>query len=115
MLPVEGIAGQDEDDDMVFGIVLHAQRRESFRSAQGAQGEDRSCSTAPILPKGVKIVPYYDRTWLIDTTLHTVFQEPRRGRDAGDVRVVAFSRQLPRGGHRGGHDSACRCWRRSSG
>ena len=28
---------------------------------------------ASLLPKGVRIVPFYDRTWLIDTTLHTVF------------------------------------------
>src|ERR1051326_5918959 len=27
-----------------------------------------------ILPKGVHILPFYDRTWLIDTTLHTVFK-----------------------------------------
>src|SRR5262249_43201817 len=27
-----------------------------------------------ILPKGVKVEPFYDRTTLIDTTLHTVFK-----------------------------------------
>src|SRR5260221_830111 len=27
-----------------------------------------------VLPKGVQIEPYYDRTWLIDTTLKTVFK-----------------------------------------
>ena len=32
-----------------------------------------------ILPKGVKVVPYYDRTWLIDTTLHTVFKNLAEG------------------------------------
>src|SRR5205807_4132218 len=32
-----------------------------------------------ILPKGVKIVSYYDRTWLINTTLHTVFKNLAEG------------------------------------
>jgi len=32
-----------------------------------------------ILPKGVQIVPYYDRTWLIHTTLKTVFKNLLEG------------------------------------
>src|SRR5262249_16275422 len=32
-----------------------------------------------ILPKGVQIVSYYDRTWLINTTLHTVFKNLAEG------------------------------------
>ena len=34
----------------------------------GSQSKGRQLNKA-ILPKGVQIVPYYDRTWLIDTTL----------------------------------------------
>src|SRR5947208_13730243 len=32
-----------------------------------------------VLPKGVQIVPYYDRTWLIKTTLKTVFKNLLEG------------------------------------
>ena len=32
-----------------------------------------------ILPKGVQLVPYYDRAWLIDNTLHTVFKNLAEG------------------------------------
>src|SRR5881296_2190883 len=32
-----------------------------------------------VLPRGVKLVPYYDRTWLINTTLHTVFKNLAEG------------------------------------
>src|SRR5205823_8063019 len=32
-----------------------------------------------VLPPGVYIVPIYDRTWLIDTTLHTVFHNLAEG------------------------------------
>ena len=31
-----------------------------------------------VLPKGVKIVPFYDRTWLIDKTLHDGVHQPGR-------------------------------------
>ena len=34
---------------------------------------------ASVLPKGVKIVPYYDRSWLIATTLTTVFRNLLEG------------------------------------
>src|SRR5258707_10882571 len=32
-----------------------------------------------VLPKGVQIVPFYDRTWLIHTTLKTVFRNLLEG------------------------------------
>src|SRR5262249_16695782 len=32
-----------------------------------------------VLPKGVRIVPYYDRSWLISTTLTTVFRNLLEG------------------------------------
>src|SRR5213594_1165349 len=35
--------------------------------------------TASVLPKNVEIRSYYDRTWLIDTTLHTVFKNLLEG------------------------------------
>src|SRR5438128_3290693 len=34
---------------------------------------------ASMLPKNVEIKAYYDRTWLIDTTLHTVFKNLLEG------------------------------------
>src|SRR5262249_27968300 len=40
------------------------------------------------LPKGVKIAPYYDRTWLIHTTLETVFHNLAEG--ATLVTLVLF-------------------------
>jgi heavy metal efflux system protein len=77
-LPVEGIAGQDNDDDIVFGIVdMHKGDNPSeVLKALKARIELLNSS---ILPKGVKIVPYYDRAWLIGTTLHTVFENLATG------------------------------------
>ena len=72
-LPVEGIMGQDHDEDIVSGIVdMH--KGDNPSEVLTALKEKIESLNSSILPKGVKIVPYYDRTWLIGTTLHTVFE-----------------------------------------
>jgi len=77
-LPVEGIAGQDRDDDIVFGIVdMHKGDNPSL-VLQAVKAKVAMLNTS-ILPKGVSIVPYYDRAWLIGTTLHTVFENLATG------------------------------------
>jgi heavy metal efflux system protein len=77
-LPVEGIAGQDKDDDIVFGIVdMHKGDNPSI--VLKALKEKIAILNNSILPQGVKIVPYYDRAWLIGTTLHTVFENLATG------------------------------------
>ena len=52
-----------------------------------------------ILPKDVTMVPFYDRTWLIDTTLHTVFKNLVEGALLVPAGAVSLSRQFPLGGH----------------
>lgn len=70
--PVQGIVGQDDADDIVNGIVLMRKGEnpsEVLNGVKQAIGE----LNARQLPVGVQIKPYYDRAWLIDKTLHTVF------------------------------------------
>jgi heavy metal efflux system protein len=77
-IPPQGIVGQDGDDDVVMGIVL--MRKGENPSEVLARVKERiQLLNRSILPKGVQIVPYYDRTWLIDTTLHTVFKNLTEG------------------------------------
>ena len=77
-LPVEGVMGQDQEDDIVCGVVdMHKGDNPSeVLKALKAKIEMLNSS---ILPKGVKIMPYYDRAWLIGTTLHTVFENLATG------------------------------------
>lgn len=72
-VPVEGIMGQDDVDDVVSGIVV-MRKGENPSEVLAALKARIALLNRSILPKGVKIVSYYDRTWLIDTTLHTVFK-----------------------------------------
>lgn len=77
-VPVEGILGQDDADDVVSGIVL-MRKGENPSAVLDALKARIALLNASILPKGVKIVSYYDRTWLINTTLHTVFKNLAEG------------------------------------
>lgn len=77
-VPVEGIMGQDDRDDVVSGIVV-MRKGENPSEVLSALKARIAVLNSSILPKGVKIVSYYDRTWLINTTLHTVFKNLAEG------------------------------------
>ncbi|MBM3372145.1 MAG: efflux RND transporter permease subunit, partial [Betaproteobacteria bacterium] len=77
-LPRLRTVGQDYDDDIVTGVNI--MRR----------GENPSVILASVkqkitelnergLPEGVQIEPFYDRTWLMDKTLKTVFRNLLEG------------------------------------
>src|SRR5499427_5075330 len=71
-VPRQGIVGQDDDDDIVTGIVL-MRKGENPSQVLKAVKDRVEALNASVLPRDVKIVPFYDRTWLIDRTLRTVF------------------------------------------
>lgn len=77
-VPVEGIMGQDDVDDVVSGIVV-MRKGENPSEVLAALKAKIALLNSSVLPKGVKISSYYDRTWLIDTTLHTVFKNLAEG------------------------------------
>src|SRR5262249_1284704 len=77
-VPRQGIDGQDKDDDVVTGIVL-LRKGENPSDVLAALKQRVNELNASILPKGVKVDSFYDRTWLIDTTLHTVFHNLAEG------------------------------------
>ena len=77
-VPRQGIMGQDNDDEIVAGIVMMRKGENPSDVLRGV-GEAVDKLNSMILPQGVKLAPYYDRTWLIDTTLHTVFHNLAEG------------------------------------
>lgn len=72
-VPRLGVVGQDDDDDVVTGIVV---MRKGENAAQVLAGVKERIAqlNARGLPPGVRIVPFYDRTWLMGKTLSTVFR-----------------------------------------
>src|SRR6266581_27273 len=71
-VPRQGVAGQDDDDDVVTGVVLMRRGENPSEVLKAVRAKIDQLNDSG-LPGGVKVVPIYDRTWLIDKTLTTVF------------------------------------------
>src|SRR6266571_5031984 len=66
-----GRVGKDEEDDIVQGVVMMRRGEKSLPTLERVRRKVEQLNNG-ILPKGMRIVPYYDRTDLIDITTHTV-------------------------------------------
>lgn len=72
-VPRLGAVGQDLDDDIVTGIVVMRKGENPSVVLKGVKQKLQELNERG-LPKGVQVVPFYDRTWLMDKTLTTVFK-----------------------------------------
>src|SRR5215470_3595422 len=70
--PRLGIAGKDEDDDIVQGIVLMRRGEQSMPTITRVEQEVERINSSGILPPGVHLERIYDRKELIAITTHTV-------------------------------------------
>lgn len=70
--PRLGIAGMNDADDIVQGIVLMRRNEQSSPTIARVEQLVTSINNSSILPPGVKIERIYDRKDLIDLTTHTV-------------------------------------------
>ncbi|KQQ25051.1 cytochrome C peroxidase [Methylobacterium sp. Leaf123] len=70
--PRLGIAGMNDEDDIVQGIVLMRRGEKSTPSIEAVKVEVAKIEAAGLLPPGVKIERIYDRADLIAVTTHTV-------------------------------------------
>jgi cobalt-zinc-cadmium resistance protein CzcA len=71
-LPRLGIAGFDNVDDIVQGIVLMRRGAESIPTIKRVEAEVDKINDTGILPPGVSIQRIYDRSDLVRVTTHTV-------------------------------------------
>jgi cobalt-zinc-cadmium resistance protein CzcA len=70
--PRLGIAGLNQDDDIVQGIVLMRRGEKSSPTIARVEQAVRAINNSSVLPPGVHIERIYDRKDLIDVTTHTV-------------------------------------------
>ena len=77
--PRLGIAGQDDNDDIVQGIVLMRRGEQSTPTIQRVEAEIEKINTTGILPPGVHIEAIYDRSDLIRITTSTVLHNMLEG------------------------------------
>ena len=71
-LPRLGIAGQDDADDIVQGIVLMRRGAESLPTIRRVEAEMDKINSSGVLPPGVRVEKIYDRSELIRLTTRTV-------------------------------------------
>jgi cobalt-zinc-cadmium resistance protein CzcA len=70
--PRLGIVGQDDQDDIVEGIVLMRRGEQSLPTIERVEAEIQKINTGAILPPGVRLERIYDRRDLISVTTRTV-------------------------------------------
>jgi cobalt-zinc-cadmium resistance protein CzcA len=78
-MPRLGIAGINDADDIVQGIVLMRRGAESVPTIQRVEAEVDKVNSSGILPPGVRIERIYDRSDLIHITTHTVLHNMVEG------------------------------------
>jgi cobalt-zinc-cadmium resistance protein CzcA len=78
-LPRLGIAGYDDIDDIVQGIVLMRRGAKSIPTIKLVEAEVDKGNSSGVLPPGVHIERIYDRSDLIRITTHTVLHNMLAG------------------------------------
>jgi cobalt-zinc-cadmium resistance protein CzcA len=71
-VPRLGIAGLDHESDVALSIVVMGRTFHTNAVVPRIKEEIEKLNTDGELPPGVKLVPYYDRTGLVNITTHTV-------------------------------------------
>ena len=77
--PRLGVAGQNDEDDVVQGIVLMRRGAETMPTLTGVLAEVDKINSGGLLPPGVRIERIYDRSALVDITTRTVLHNMMMG------------------------------------
>lgn len=91
--PRRGMVARGEATDSVEGMIL-LRRGENPRDVLEGVHEAVERINREVLPKGMRIVPFYDRTRLVDTTLRTVSHNMIEGALLVTVVIWVFLRTL---------------------
>src|SRR5215467_14256909 len=70
--PRLGILGRDRQSDVVGAIVVMRRTEKTADMIPKVKAEIEKLNHDGSLPLGVKVLPYYDRSWLVGVTTHTV-------------------------------------------
>ena len=70
--PRLGRAGLNEQDDVVTGVIVMNRTMQTNEVIGRVKTEIDKINSEGVLPVGVKMVPYYERSTLVEVTTHTV-------------------------------------------
>jgi cobalt-zinc-cadmium resistance protein CzcA len=77
--PRLGIAGHDEEDDIVEGIVLMRRGAQTLPTLSAVEREVARINSSNVLPPGVSVRRVYDRRFLVNVTTSTVLHNMLMG------------------------------------
>jgi cobalt-zinc-cadmium resistance protein CzcA len=83
-----GIVGRDDKPDVVEGIVILRRGENALETLKSIEAKTDELNNS--LPSGVRIVPHYDRTDLINRTVHTVERNLAEGAALAVVVLLFF-------------------------
>jgi len=72
--PRLGVVGHDDDPDVVQGIVLMRYGGNTMETIRGIHARLEHVRKLHLLPPGMEVAPYYDRSQLVHVTTHTVLE-----------------------------------------
>ena len=72
--PRLGIVGMNGRDEVVEGIVLMRKHESTLPTLRRVEAKVKELNAGGFMPPGYRVVPYYDRTNLVNLTLRTVFE-----------------------------------------
>jgi cobalt-zinc-cadmium resistance protein CzcA len=87
--PRQGVVTRGKDEDAVEGIVLMRRGQNPSVVLEGLRAKVNELNSR-ILPDGIKLVAFYDRTDLVNTTLKTVFHNLAEGAVLVTAVLLAF-------------------------
>jgi len=81
-VPAQGVVGftdaSGDQDEVISGVVLLRKDENPSMVLDALKAKVEKLNNS-VLPTGVRIIPYYDRSWLISKTLRTVFMNLLEG------------------------------------
>src|SRR5262249_59816162 len=72
--PGLGAVSMNHRKEVVEGIVLMQKYGNTLETLAGVKAKLASLNASNIMPHGYRLIPFYDRTALVQTTLHTVLE-----------------------------------------
>ncbi|HZV01225.1 MAG TPA: efflux RND transporter permease subunit [Planctomycetota bacterium] len=92
-IPRRGFVAKNERDDMVEGIVLLRKGENAKQVVERVEKKVEELNKTA-LPRGVALVPYYERTYIVSNTLKTVLENSLEGLALVLLILVVFMGEL---------------------
>ena len=79
----QGLALKDGKGEAVGGVVMMLKGENSREVVKRVKAKVDEINASTVLPDGIKLMPFYDRSEIVGKSINTVIKDPGRRRDSG--------------------------------